>query len=113
MDLAMFRPEERKWFLLDWKTNQIKRGHIGALCAYYRPQIAAYWKAVAEMTKQPVSASIYSTATGQLVVFEEKELADEWERLKILAAAQFQTAVSRDESDQISRFPRQLEFGDW
>jgi ATP-dependent exoDNAse (exonuclease V) beta subunit len=113
MDLAMFRPEERKWFLRDWKTNQIKRGHMGALCAYYRPQIAAYWKAVAEMTKQPVSASIYSTATGQLVVYEEKELADEWERLKMLAAAQFQTAVSRDESDQISRFPRQLEFGDW
>jgi ATP-dependent exoDNAse (exonuclease V) beta subunit len=113
MDLARFEPDEKKWFLLDWKTNQIKREHIRALCAYYRPQIAAYWKAVAEITRQPVSASIYSTATGQLVVYEEKELADEWERLKTLGAAQFQTAVSRDESDQTGKFPRQLEFGAW
>jgi hypothetical protein len=37
------------------------------------------------MTKQPVSAGIYSTSTGQLVVYSENELAAEWERLKTLA----------------------------
>jgi len=48
----------------------------------YLPQIAAYWKAVTEMTKRPVSAGIYSTATGELIVYDETQLAEEWERLR-------------------------------
>jgi hypothetical protein len=48
----------------------------------YRPQIAAYWKAVTELTKQPVSAGIYSTASGELIVYSENELTAEWERLR-------------------------------
>jgi len=47
----------------------------------YRPQIAAYWKAITEMTKQLVRAGMYSTAMGQLILYDEKELANEWERL--------------------------------
>jgi len=54
------------------------------LRAFCRPQIAAYWKAVAEMTKEPVSAAIYSTATGKLIVYDHHELAHEWERLRDL-----------------------------
>jgi ATP-dependent exoDNAse (exonuclease V) beta subunit len=85
IDLALFHPGEKRWFILDWKTNQIKREEIDKLRVYYRPQIAAYWKAVGEMTNQPVSAAIYSTAIGRLIVYDEKELADEWERLRALS----------------------------
>jgi hypothetical protein len=53
------------------------------LGGHYRPQIAAYWKAVTAMTKQRVSAGIFSTATGQLVVYDQTELAKEWERLRM------------------------------
>jgi hypothetical protein len=81
------------------------------LRAYYRSQISAYWKAVAEMTKQPVSAGVYSTATGELIMYDEKELADEWERLKTVSAKDSPAQVSREESDQISDLPSQLEFG--
>jgi ATP-dependent exoDNAse (exonuclease V) beta subunit len=81
IDLALFHPDGRKWFLLDWKTNRVERDELENLRMEYRPQIAAYWKAVTEMTKRPVSAGIYSTATGELIVYSEKQLADEWERL--------------------------------
>jgi hypothetical protein len=33
-----------------------------------------------------VSVGIYSTSTGQLLVYNEDELAAEWERLKNLSA---------------------------
>ena len=111
IDLAVFQTHEKKWFLLDWKTNQIKRENIDALRAYYRSQISAYWKAVAEMTKQPVSAGVYSTATGELIMYDENELVDEWERLKTVSAKHSPAQVSREESDQISDLPSQLEFG--
>ncbi|PYK53250.1 MAG: hypothetical protein DME48_12540 [Verrucomicrobia bacterium] len=84
IDLALLDPVKKSWFVLDWKTNQIERAAIGKLRAFCRPQIAAYWKAVAEMTKQSVSAAIYSTATGEFVVYERDELAREWERLRRL-----------------------------
>jgi len=84
IDLALLDPLEKSWFILDWKTNQIERAAIGKLRAFCRPQIAAYWKAVAEMTKEPVSAAIYSTATGKLIVYDHHELAHEWERLRDL-----------------------------
>jgi ATP-dependent exoDNAse (exonuclease V) beta subunit len=85
IDLALFQPAEKKWFILDWKTNRVDRDELNKLRASYRPQIAAYWKAVTEMTKQPLGAAIYSTATGQFVVYGQKELADEWERLRALS----------------------------
>jgi len=50
----------------------------------YRPQIGGYWEAVTEMTKRPVSAGIYSTATGELIVYSEDELAQEWARIRTL-----------------------------
>jgi ATP-dependent exoDNAse (exonuclease V) beta subunit len=86
IDIALFRPDEKKWFVLDWKTNRIERDQIDKLRVAYRPQIAAYWKAVTEITKRPVSAGIYSTATGELIVYDKKELVEEWERLSNLPA---------------------------
>jgi ATP-dependent exoDNAse (exonuclease V) beta subunit len=85
IDLALFRPSEKQWFILDWKTNRIERNEIGKLRAEYRPQIAAYWKAVTEMTKQQVSGGIFSTATGQVIVYDQTELANEWKRLRNVA----------------------------
>jgi ATP-dependent helicase/nuclease subunit A len=84
IDLALLDPLDKSWFILDWKTNQIERAGIGELRAFCRPQIAAYWKAVAEMTKRQVGAGIYSTSTGKLLVYNENELTTEWERLKNL-----------------------------
>jgi ATP-dependent exoDNAse (exonuclease V) beta subunit len=84
VDLALFEPQERKWFIVDWKTNRITPDKIDILRAQCRPQIAAYWKAVAEMTGVPVDAAIYSTSTGRSVIYNRDELAAEWERLRNL-----------------------------
>jgi len=82
----LFRPGEKEWFILDWKTNRIEHDEIDKLRAEYRPQIAAYWKTVTEMTKQKVGGGIFSTATGQLIIYDQTELADEWHRLRNVAA---------------------------
>jgi ATP-dependent exoDNAse (exonuclease V) beta subunit len=84
VDLALFHEDDDEWFILDWKTNRLARDETDKLRLDYRSQIAAYWKVIAEMTEQAVTAGIYSTSTGQLLVFDEKELADEWERLRRL-----------------------------
>ena len=86
IDLALFRPGEKEWFILDWKTNQIRPDEIDKLRAGYRPQIAAYGKAVTEMTNQQVGAAIFSTATGRLIIYDQTELANEWQRLRDGAA---------------------------
>jgi ATP-dependent helicase/nuclease subunit A len=113
IDLALFHRAEKRWFVLDWKTNRIDTGEIDKLRAYYRPQIAAYWKAVMEMTNQAVGAGIYSTSTGQLVVYDEGELGDEWERLKAIATDEFAIEINRDERHQIRESFAQLEFRGW
>ena len=97
VDLALFQADENKWFILDWKTNRLGRDQTDKLRVHWRPQIAAYWKAIEEMTEQPVSAAIYSTSTGQLLVYDETELADEWERLRrlLVSAPSAETADFR------------------
>jgi ATP-dependent exoDNAse (exonuclease V) beta subunit len=94
IDLALFQPGKKKWVILDWKTNRIERDEIDKLRASYRPQIAAYWKAVAEMTKQPVSAAIYSTATGEFLVYDCDELTREWERVRDLPQNELGAEIS-------------------
>ncbi|PYJ46064.1 MAG: hypothetical protein DME85_12265, partial [Verrucomicrobia bacterium] len=89
IDLALFEADSKKWFILDWKTNRLELDEIDKLRASYRPQIAAYWKAIAGMTDRPVTAGIYSTSTGKLLVYDEDELGAEWERLKNLPANDF------------------------
>src|SRR4029434_6195853 len=42
IDVALFQADEKKWFVLDWKTNRIERHQIDKLRVAYRPQIAAY-----------------------------------------------------------------------
>jgi hypothetical protein len=50
----------------------------------YKPQIAAYWKAVGEITGYAVEAGIFATATGEFMPYPAGELATEWERLRAL-----------------------------
>ncbi len=94
VDLALFHPVKKRWFILDWKTNRIERDEINKLRISYRPQISAYWKAVTEMTKQPVRAGIYSTATGQLIIYDQTELANEWERLRSLSQGELASEIN-------------------
>jgi ATP-dependent helicase/nuclease subunit A len=113
VDVALFEASERKWFIVDWKTNRIERDEIDKLRVYYRPQIAAYWKAVAELTQQPVDAGIYSTAIGEFILYDRDELYHEWARLKSLATDQFAAEIGRRGSDEIRESSGQLEFGEW
>lgn len=84
VDLALFQAGDQKWFVLDWKTNRIERDELDKLRTAYQPQIAAYWKAVTEMTNQTVGAAIYSTATGQFIAYDQDELARVWEQVRDL-----------------------------
>jgi len=79
VDLALFNGDH--CLILDWKTNRIAADKIDNLRALYRPQIAAYRKAVIEMTGLSVAAGIYSTSTGQFIAYDEGELTREWEQL--------------------------------
>jgi ATP-dependent exoDNAse (exonuclease V) beta subunit len=94
IDVALFQLDEKKWFVLDWKTNRVERNELEKLRVGYRPQLAAYWKAVTEMTKQPVSAGIYSTATGELIAYSEDQLAEEWDRLRNLRLNDLESEVA-------------------
>ena len=54
---------------------------IDILRDLYRPQMAAYWQAISNLTNARVTAAIYSTATGQLVIYDPDDLSSEWQRL--------------------------------
>ena len=88
VDLVLFEPTEKKWFILDWKTNRVERHKIDTLRSRYRPQLAAYRKVIGEMTGNDVTAAVYSTANGEFLNYEPGELATEWERLQKLPAMQ-------------------------
>jgi ATP-dependent exoDNAse (exonuclease V) beta subunit len=82
IDLAILHPADGSWVILDWKTNRLPDGDLEALRAHYLPQLSAYWKAASEMLHAPVSAGLYSTAAGQWLPYETKDLAAAWERLR-------------------------------
>jgi ATP-dependent exoDNAse (exonuclease V) beta subunit len=88
VDLALFEPTKKKWFILDWKTNRVERDKINRLRLRYRPQLAAYRKVIGEMTGNDVTAAVYSTANGEFLRYEPDELATEWARLHKLPATQ-------------------------
>jgi ATP-dependent helicase/nuclease subunit A len=98
VDLALFQADAKKVFILDWKTNRIAPDKIDSLPARYRPQMAAYWKAIQDMTNHSTKAAIYSTATGRLIVYDQDELATEWERLRQLPPNDFATKLQSPEA---------------
>jgi ATP-dependent helicase/nuclease subunit A len=84
IDLALLN--EKEIFILDWKTNRVAADQIDTLRDLYRAQMAAYWQAVSSLTNARVTAAIYSTATGQLVIYDTNELDSEWQRLSTTLA---------------------------
>jgi ATP-dependent exoDNAse (exonuclease V) beta subunit len=98
VDLALFQGDAKKVFILDWKTNRIAPDKIDSLRARYRPQMAAYWKAIHDMTNRSTMAAIYSTFTGRLIVYDQDELTKEWERLRQLSPNEFKTKLQPPEA---------------
>jgi ATP-dependent exoDNAse (exonuclease V) beta subunit len=94
IDLALFRNE--KCLIVDWKTDRVPPDNTETLHARYRPQLAAYWKAVSEIAKLEVEAAIYSTAAGALVRYKTEELSREWSRLEKLPPEQFDAEVTKE-----------------
>jgi ATP-dependent helicase/nuclease subunit A len=99
VDLALFNQKANEVFILDWKTNRIATDKIDVLKEIYRPQMAAYWQAIHSLTNALVSAAIYSTATGEFLVYDRDELTREWERVRDLTQIGLVAAIS-------SRAPR-------
>jgi hypothetical protein len=60
--------------------------------------MAAYWKAIQDMTNHVTKAAIYSTATGHLIVYDQDELTKEWERLRQLPPNTFATKLQSPEA---------------
>jgi ATP-dependent exoDNAse (exonuclease V) beta subunit len=96
VDLALFNQDAAKGLILDWKTNRVAPEKIDNLRAKYRAQIAAYWQAVTQLTDANIDAGIYSTSTGQFIVYAQDELAREWTRLAALPPSELVTAVAVD-----------------
>jgi ATP-dependent exoDNAse (exonuclease V) beta subunit len=97
IDLLVVDHEAERCLLLDWKTNRIKPDGAAKLRDRYRPQIAAYWKAVREITKYEVQAGIFATATGQFCEYGADELEAEWERLRSLPPENLRGQILEDE----------------
>ncbi len=95
IDLVLLAPHLRRALIIDWKTNAIALERVGSLRGKYRSQLAAYWKTVGDITGFEVEAGLYSTATGQLLMFEQAELAAEWTRLAALPPAQWDPASAQ------------------
>jgi len=93
IDLLMINEEAGRCLLIDWKTNRISPGAEEALRQRYRPQLAAYWKAVREITKLESDAGVYSTALGQFLLYERGELEEEWSRLAALPAERLSAEI--------------------
>jgi ATP-dependent exoDNAse (exonuclease V) beta subunit len=97
VDLAFFNSKTSKAFILDWKTNRIDQDETDKLRDTYRPQMAAYWRALGQLSGAEVRAAIYSTAVGQLIIYERDELQTEWDRLRKLPETELvQEVIGRD-----------------
>jgi ATP-dependent exoDNAse (exonuclease V) beta subunit len=94
IDLLLVDPDARRALLIDWKTNRITPGEAEDLQQRYRPQIAAYWKAVGDITKLDVAAGIFATAIGRFMPYDADELEAEWERLQALPPEQLSSVAA-------------------
>jgi len=99
IDAIMIDRKSGKCLLLDWKTNDVSPGDVEILREAYRPQLAAYWKAIMEITDLDVQAGLFSTALGRLLLYSAEELQIEWRRLEQLPPAQLENEIRPDEAD--------------
>lgn len=93
IDSLMVDRKAGRCLLLDWKTNAISSSETEIFRARYRPQIAAYWKAVGEITRLEVEAGLFSTALGRLLLYSADDLQFEWNRLEQLPPAKFEDEI--------------------
>jgi ATP-dependent exoDNAse (exonuclease V) beta subunit len=94
IDLLVIDSDAGDCLLIDWKTNRISKGEEEQLGLRYRPQIAAYWKALREIAKCDVAAGIFATATGRFVSYDADELETEWTRLRSLPAERLSSVAA-------------------
>ena len=99
IDLIMINRKAGRCLLLDWKTNDVSASDVEIFRTTYRPQLAAYWKAVTEITGLGVEAGLFSTALGQLLLYSAEELKKEWRRLEQLPSAQLENEIRPDVAD--------------
>ncbi len=99
IDSLMIDRAAGRSLLLDWKTNNVSPSEAEIFRARYRPQLAAYWKVVGEITGLEVDAGLFSTALGRLLLFPKDELREEWRRLEQLPPAQFEEETRPDAPD--------------
>jgi ATP-dependent helicase/nuclease subunit A len=98
IDLVVIDATAGRCLVLDWKTNRVAPTDAKKLRERYRPQIAAYWNAVREITKLEVDAGIFATAIGQFLPYEAEELKAEWERLRSMAPEELAFAAFVDDA---------------
>jgi ATP-dependent helicase/nuclease subunit A len=99
IDSLMIDRQERRCLLLDWKSNNVSLGEAESFRARYRPQLAAYWKAVGEITGLEVEAGLFSIALGRLLLYSADELQNEWRRLEQLPPTQLDYEMRPDAPD--------------
>ena len=96
IDSLMIDRKAGRCLLLDWKTNNVSSTEAEIFRARYRPQIAAYWKVVGEITGLEVEAGLFSTALGCLLLYPTDELREEWHRLEQLPPAKLEEEMRPD-----------------
>ena len=99
IDSIMIDRKAGRCLLLDWKTNDVSPSDVEIFRETYRPQLAAYWKAVTEITGLEVEAGLFSTALGRLLLYSAEELQMEWRRLEQLPPAQLENEIRPDSAD--------------
>src|SRR5437773_5192365 len=99
IDSIMINRKAGRCLLLDWKTNDVSPSDVEIFRETYRPQLAAYWKAVTEITGLEVEAGLFSTALGHLLLYSAEELQMEWRRLEQLRPAQLENEIRPDAAD--------------
>jgi ATP-dependent exoDNAse (exonuclease V) beta subunit len=99
IDSIMINRKAGRCLLLDWKTNDVSSSEVEIFRARYLPQLAAYWKAVTEITGLEVGAGLFSTALGRLLLYSAEELQIEWRRLEQLPPAKLEDEIRPDAPD--------------
>jgi hypothetical protein len=101
IDSIMTNRKAGRCLLLDWKTNDVSPSDIEIFRNSYRPQLAAYWKAVTEITGLEVEAGLFSTALGRLLLYSAEELQKEWSRLEQLPPVELENEIRPNPADGV------------
>jgi ATP-dependent exoDNAse (exonuclease V) beta subunit len=99
IDLLVINCKDGRCLLVDWKTNDVSSSDAEIFRARYRPQLAAYWKVVGEITGLEVEAGLFSTSLGRLLPYSAEELQVEWGRLEQLPPVQLEDEIQPDAPD--------------